>query len=87
MKYQDVENIRLAMDNLNTRKEKLFYEAGSVDEAERILNKIKIHYTPTHASWLNAVEIEINVLDIECTDRRIEDMGILVITKFSSMHA
>ena len=87
MKYPDVENIRLAMDNLNTHKEKSFYEAGSVDEAERILNKIKIHYTPKHASWLNAAEIEINVVAIECTDRRIADMEMLVLPKFSSMHA
>jgi len=33
--------------------------------------------TPKHASWLNAAEIEINVIDIECTERRIEDMEIL----------
>ena len=75
--YPDVENIRLVMDNLNTHKEKSFYEAFNKDEAERILNKIEFHYTPKHASWLNAAEIEINVMDIECTDRRIEDMGIL----------
>ena len=75
--YPDVENIRLVMDNLNTHKEKSFYEAGSVDEAERILDKIEFHYTPKHASWLNAAEIEINVMDIECTDRRIADMELL----------
>ena len=75
--YPDVENIRLVMDNLNTHKEKSFYEAFSEDEAERILSKIELHYTPKHASWLNAAEIEINVMDIECTDRRIEDIGLL----------
>ena len=58
--YPDVETIRLVMDNLNTHKEKSFYEAGSVEEAERILDKIEFHYTPKHASWLNAAEIEIN---------------------------
>ena len=61
--YPDVENIRLVMDNPNTHKEKSF--------------QIEFHYTPKHASWLNAAEIEINVMDIECTDRRIEDMGLL----------
>jgi len=75
--YADVENIRLVMDNLNTHKEKSFYEAFSKEEAERILSKIEFHYTPKHASWLNAAEIEINVMDIECTDRWIEDMEIL----------
>ena len=75
--YPDVEIIRLVMDNLNTHKEKSFYEAFSEDEAERIPDKIEFHYTPKHASWLNAAEIEINVMDIECTDRRIGDMEIL----------
>ena len=75
--YSDVETIRLVMDNLNTHKEKSFYEAFSEEEAKRILSKIEFHYTPKHASWLNAAEIEINVMDIECTDRRIEDMELL----------
>ncbi len=51
------------MDNLNTHKEKSFCEAFSEDEAKRILDKIEFHYTPKHASWLNAAEIEINVMD------------------------
>ena len=76
-KYSDVEVIRLVMDNLNTHNEKAFYRAFSRDEAERILDRIEFHYTPKHASWLNAAEVEINVMDIECTDRRISDMNIL----------
>jgi len=75
--HENAEKITLVMDNLNTHKEKSFYEAFSEDEAERILSKTEFHYTPKHASWLNAAEIEINVMDIECTDRRIEDMEIL----------
>ena len=76
--YSDVEVIRLVMDNLNTHNEKAFYRAFSRDEAERILDRIEFHYTPKHASWLNAAEVEINVMDIECTDRRINDMGTLI---------
>jgi hypothetical protein len=75
--YPDVEVIRLVTDNLNTHKEKAFYETFRKDEAERILSKIEFHYTPKHASWLNAAEIEINVMDIECTSRRIGGKGIL----------
>ena len=75
--YQDVKTIRLVMDNLNTHKEKSFYEAFREEEAERILDKIEFHYTPKHASWLNAAEIEINVMDVECTDRRIGDLETL----------
>ena len=39
---------------------------------------MEFHYTPKHASWLNAAEIEINVMDIECTGRRVGDMDSLV---------
>ena len=75
--YPGAEVIRLVTDNLNTHKEKAFYETFSKDEAERILNKIEFHYMPKHASWLNAAEIEINVMDIECTGRQIGDMVTL----------
>jgi hypothetical protein len=77
-KYPDIEVLRLVTDNLNTHKEKSFYETFSKDEAERILSKIEFHYTPKHASWLNTAEIEINVMDIECTGRRIGDIETLV---------
>jgi len=75
--YPDPKVIRLVTDNLNTHKEKAFYETFSKEEAERILSKIEFHYTPKHASWLNTAEIEINVMDIECTGRRIGDMVTL----------
>lgn len=73
-KYSEAEVIRLVTDNLNIHKEKSFYEAFSEEEAKQILDKIEFHYTPKHANWLNAAEIEINVMDIECTNRRIGDM-------------
>ena len=75
--YADVEVIRLVTDNLSTHKEKSFYETFSKEEAERIMNKIEFHYTPRHASWLNAAEIEISVMDVECTGRRIGDKETL----------
>jgi hypothetical protein len=65
------------VDNLNTHNEKSFYETFSKEEAEKVLSKIGFHYTPKHASWLNTAEIEINVMDIECTGRRIGDMETL----------
>ena len=75
--YPDVEVIRLVTDNLSTHKEKSFHETFSKEEAKRILSKIEFHYTPKHASWLNAAEIEIGVMSTECTDRRIGDLGTL----------
>ena len=76
-KYSEAQVIRLVTDNLNIHKEKSFYETFSEEEAKQILDKIEFHYTPKHANWLNAAEFEINVMDIECTDRRIGDIETL----------
>ena len=75
--YSDVDTIRLVVDNLNIHSESSFYDAFSKEEAERISSKIEFHYTPKHASWLNIAEIEINVMDAECTGRRIGDRETL----------
>jgi DDE superfamily endonuclease len=64
-------------DYLSIHNEKLFYEAFSEDEAKKILKKIEFHYTPKYESWLNATEKGICVMDEECTDRRIGDIGML----------
>ena len=73
--FSGAEVLQVVTDNLNIHKEKSFYEAFSEDEAKQILEKIEFHYTPKHASWLNAAEIEINVMNSECTGRRIGDIG------------
>ena len=75
--YFGADEIRLITDNLNTHFESSFYDTFGKKEAERILSKVEFHYTPEHASWLNAAEIEINVMDAECTGRRIEDKETL----------
>ncbi len=75
--YCDVEILRIVLDNLNTHFEDAFFEAFDKKEAKRILRKIEFHYTPKHASWLNIAEIEINVLDVECTGRRMGNKEFL----------
>jgi len=75
--YRDTEILRLVVDNLNTHNEGSFYETFDESEAERILSRIEFHYTPKHASWLNVAEVEVSVMDVECTGRRIEDKEIL----------
>ncbi len=54
-------------------------EGGCIQTSDAIFRAciIEFHYTPKHASWLNTAEIEINVMDIECTDRRIGDLETL----------
>jgi hypothetical protein len=75
--YPKAERIRVVLDNLSTHRAKNLYEAFSPEEARRILRRLEFHYTPTHASWLNMVEIEISVLASQCLDRRIPDRATL----------
>jgi len=76
--YPDAEQIVLVMDNLNTHTPGSLYEAFEPAEAKRLADKLEIHYTPKHASWLNMAEIELSVLARQCLDRRIPDRTTLV---------
>lgn len=69
--FPDAEQVVLVMDNLNTHVGGALYEAFPPDEARRILNRLEIHYTPKHGSWLNMAETELSVLSRQCLDRRI----------------
>ena len=69
--------IILVMDNLNTHKLGSLYEAFEPAEARRIADRLEIHYTPKHGSWLDMAEIEIGVLPRQCLDRRLPDQEIL----------
>jgi len=64
--YSHAEKIVLVMDNLNTHDIASLYEAFPAPEARRIAERLEIHYTPKHASWLNMVEIEIGILSRQC---------------------
>lgn len=70
--YPDAEKIVLVLDNLNTHSEGSFYEAFEPAEARRLAEKLEIHYTPKHGSWLNMAEIEIGVLSRQCLSKYIE---------------
>ena len=76
--HLDAEMIYVVQDNLNTHKPASLYEAFPPQEARRLLNRIKFVYTPKHGSWLNMAEIELNVLNSQCLDRRIAEKAYLV---------
>ena len=61
------------MDNLNTHAPASFYEAFEPAEARRIAERLEIHYTPKHGSWLNMAEIEIGAMVGPCLNRRLPD--------------
>jgi DDE superfamily endonuclease len=75
--HEEAEKVVLVMDNLNTHKVASLYEAFEPERARRIAERLEIHYTPKHGSWLNMAEIELSVLAGQCLDRRIESMGRL----------
>jgi len=75
--YPEAMVIRLVMDNLNTHTLGSLYEAFPPEEARRIAQKLEIHYTPKHGSWLNIAEIELRVLTVQCLNRRIGDAAML----------
>ena len=75
--YPDKDRIVLVMDNLNTHHPASLYEAFEPGEARRIAERLEIHYTPEHGSWLNMAEIELGVLARQCLDRRIPAQEIL----------
>lgn len=63
--YPNVEKIVLVMDNLNTHAISSLYKAFPPDKAFRISQKLEIHYTPKHGSWLDIAEIELSSLTIQ----------------------
>ena len=71
--YPEATRIRLVLDNLNTHTGASLYEAFPPKEARRLLDRLEIHHTPKHASWLNMAEIEIGVLQSQCLNRRLDN--------------
>jgi hypothetical protein len=70
--HEEAEKVVLVMDNLNTHRIASLYEAFPPERARRIAEKLEIHHTPKHGSWLNMAEIELSVLARQCLAQRIE---------------
>jgi hypothetical protein len=75
--YPAAERIVLVMDNLNIHSPASLYEAFGPAEAKRLADKLEIHHTPRHGSWLNMAEIELSILQRQCLDRRLGDRATL----------
>ena len=68
--YPHAKRVVLVMDNLNTHTIASLYEAFPAAEAFSLANRLEIHYTPKHGSWLNRAEIELSVLGRQCLGHR-----------------
>jgi len=76
--YPDAEKVVLVMDNLNTHVTSSLYEAFPPEEAFRLAQRLEIHYTPKHGSWLDIAECELSALAAQCLgDRRIPNIDLL----------
>ena len=72
--YPEAEKIVLVMDNLNTHDIASLYEAFEPVEARRLAERLEIHYTPKHGSWLNMAEIELSILSRQCMNDYFESI-------------
>ncbi len=75
--FPAAERIVLVLDNLNTHAPASLYEAFPPAEAKRLWDKLEIHHTPKHGSWLNIAEIELSALGRQCLDQRLPDQAAL----------
>lgn len=77
VRYPHADKVVLVLDNLNTHKPAALYQAFEPAVAWRLLERLEIHHTPKHGSWLNMAEIELSVLNQQCLNRRIPDTAAL----------
>jgi hypothetical protein len=68
-RYREAERVVLVMDQLNTHSPASLYEAFAPEKAQRLADRLEIHYTPQHGSWLNMAEIELSVLSRDLPER------------------
>jgi transposase len=73
-RYPQARKVCVVMDNLNTHHIASLYESFAPQEARRLAERLEIHYTPKHGSWLNMAEIELSALKGQCLDRRMVDL-------------
>ena len=76
--YKNAKRIILVMDNLNTHKPGSLYEAFPPEKAKKLWDRFEFVYTPKHGSWLNMAEIELNVLNGQCLNRRIDNITTVI---------
>ena len=64
--FPNADKVVLVQDNLSTHHASSLYQTFPPEEAARLVQRLEIHYTPVHGSWLNMAEIELSVLAKQC---------------------
>lgn len=75
--YAGAQTIHLVLDNLNTHFRSSFEEILGPSAAVALLARVEFHYTPKHASWLNMAELEIGIMEKQCTGRRMPTQDLV----------
>jgi hypothetical protein len=75
--FPDADQIVLVLDQLNTHSPASLYAAFPPAEAKRLADKLEIHHTPKHGSWLNMAELELSVLQRQCLRQRLVDRAAM----------
>jgi transposase len=76
-RYKKATAIHIVLDNLNTHNAQSLVEAFGEKKTQKLMQRIVFHHTPKHASWLNMAEIELSIMERQCTKGRIGDMALL----------
>ena len=74
--YRYATQVVLVMDNLNTHDTASLYAAFPPAEARRLADRLEIHHTPKHGSWLNVAEVDLSALGKRLPDR-LDDIAAL----------
>jgi hypothetical protein len=75
--YAEAQRLHIVLDNLNTHFRASFEDVLGPEAAATVLERVEFHYTPKHASWLNQAELEIGVMEKQCTGRRMATAGFV----------
>ena len=78
VQYPTAKKVVLVMDNLNTHNIASLYATFPPQRARQLAERLEIHYTPKHGSWLDIAEIELSALGRQCIAKnRIPDLPTL----------
>ena len=76
--YPAADTIHLVMDNLNIHCRKSLTDCFGEQKGGDIWDRLSVHYTPKHGSWLDQAEIELSMFSRQCLGaRRIPDLTTL----------
>ena len=75
--YAGAKRLHVVLDNLNPHFRSCFEDVLGPAAAATVLARVEFHYPPKHASWLNQAELEIGIMEKQCTGRRMATAALV----------